>query len=63
MSKKNSSNKESSYSFAYVGTKMSSLLSFILEYSESAYLSLHHIFIHVHDLHMGNQWYIWTMQR
>ena len=53
MPKKNSSNRESSYSFAYLGTKMSSLLPFILEYSESAYLSLHPIFTRARCTH-GN---------
>jgi len=32
---------------------MRSLLPFILEYSQSAYLRLHLIFTHVHDVHMG----------
>jgi len=35
-----------------LGTKQS---LFIIEYSESAYLSLYHIFTHVQDPHMENQ--------
>ena len=38
------SNRESSDPFAYIGVKISSLLLSILEYSESTYLNLHHIF-------------------
>jgi len=38
-----------------LGTK---LISQLLVFFESAYLSLHYIFTHMYDLHMGNLSYI-----